>query len=51
MNSPRGPMSPRQDTMHMGKKKFVRACFFEVAKSLWPQTITVTPIVQIVPGD
>jgi hypothetical protein len=35
----------------MGKKKFVSACFFRAAKSLWPQTTTVTPIARIVPGD
>jgi integral membrane sensor domain MASE1 len=37
--------------MHLGKKKFVSACFFRVAKRVWPQITTVTPIAQIVPED
>ena len=51
MNNPRGAMSPRPGAMDMGMKKFVRVCFFRVAKRVWPQTTTVTPVAQIVPGD
>ena len=51
MNNPRRQMSLRLDAMHRGKQKFVNACFFQVAKNVWPQATTVTSIAQIVPGD